>query len=559
MDSIIKKISKTCKELFGIVPDVELTRPEEQFGDYASNVALQLHKILANPELGSPRVIAEKIVSQLPKDGLVAKAEVAGPGFINITLTDEALLAATKEAAITKPKSYTGKVVVVEYSDPNPFKVLHAGHLYQTVFGDSISRLVSAAGGEVHNVNFGGDVGRHVAITMWAILRQLGGENPELLEEIPEKERSTWLAQCYVSGTNAFEDDAKAKDEITALNKRIYNIHNDEDHDSPLAKIYWETRAWSYDYFKSFYKSIGSGFEKYYPESETAPIGLATVQEQLKKGVFEESDGAVVFKGEPYDLHTRVFINSQGLPTYEAKDIGLAIKKWDDYHFDETIIITGNDITEYMKVVLKSLEQFRPNIVERTRHFTHGQVKLQGGVKMSSRKGNIVRAQDILDAANVATKEVTGQVNEQTALGAVKYAFLKQRLGPDVIYNPTESVSLHGSSGPYLQYAYARACSIIEKASERRGTEQTFEPMERRLAQKISHYPEVVEKAVRDLMPHHIANYLYELAQEFNRFYEHNRVVGDEREGLRAELVRCYADALKDGLELLNINAPEKM
>lgn len=559
MQEVKELVELAVKNAFGISCESPLDRPDEKFGDYASNVALQLRKKLSNPPAGGPREIAKKIALELEKNAVIKKVEIAGAGFINITLTDEYLGNALQDVTLSRSNIYKGKVVVVEYSDPNPFKVLHAGHLYQTVFGDSISRLVGRAGGEVHDVNFGGDVGRHVAITMWAILKELGGENPEKLKDIPQDERSNWLAKCYVEGNNSFEDDEQVKTEVLSLNKRIYKIHNDDDHDSSFAKIYWATRQWSYDYFEQFYASIGSGFEKYYPESKTAPIGLKTVKEQLKKGIYEESDGAVVFRGEPYGLHTRVFINSEGLPTYEAKDIGLAIEKWEDYHFDQTIIITGNDITEYMKVVLKSLEQFRPEIAERTKHFTHGQVKLKGGIKMSSRKGNIVRAADILETAREASKKIIGSSNEETVLAAVKFAFLKQRLGPDVVYNPEESVSLQGNSGPYLQYSHARACSVLAKAGSTESTEHNFEPGERTLARKLSEYPEVVANSVDDLMPHHIANYLYELAQEFNRFYEKNRVIGDEREGVRTNLVKCYSDVLKDGLGLLNISAPEKM
>jgi arginyl-tRNA synthetase len=275
--------------------------------------------------------------------------------------------------------------------------------------------------------------------------------------------------------------------------------------------------------------------------------------------VYKESDNAVVFEGEPYGLHTRVFINSHGLPTYEAKDVGLIMQKWQDYHFDRSVIITGNDINEYMKVVLKSIEQFAPDLVARTTHFTHGNVKLAGGVKMSSRKGNILRAVDVLEAAHDANKAASGRDDEQAVLGAVKYAFLKQRIGADLIYDPAESVSLEGNSGPYLQYAHARARSILRKA----GTTETgitdLDPLERSLARKISEYPEVLDKAVAELLPHLICTYLYELAQAFNRFYEHAKVVGDPREATRLQLVGLYADVLRHGLELLGIVAPEQL
>ncbi len=544
-------IAGVCQNLFGTEVSVELARPDEQFGDYATNVALKLAGQLNK----NPREIAEQITKNLEAVEDIAKTEIADPGFINIWLTDKAL----NSLAQTSPeRSLEDKTVVVEYSDPNPFKVLHAGHLYTSIVGDAIANLLEVAGANVHRVNFGGDVGLHVAKTMWAILKRLDGENPDKLNDIPAENHAEWMAEAYVEGTNAYEDDERAKAEIIELNKRVYQLHSDNDQESAFAQIYWVTRQWSYDYFDQFYARIGSHFEKYYPESKTTPLGLQAVREQLGKGVYTESDGAIVFKGEPYGLHTRVFINSQGLPTYEGKDVGLLIAKQNDYHPDKSVIITGNDIAEYMKVVLKSVEQFMPEITKVTTHITHGNVKLAGGVKMSSRKGNILRAVDVLDAAVEANK-TESKDNEQTTLAAVKYAFLKSRIGGDIIYDPKESVALEGNSGPYLQYAHARARSILSKASTQSTELIQLDSNERLLMSKLSEYPEVVNKAVQDLMPHYICTYLYELAQTFNRFYENSRVIGDEREQLRLTLVQNYADTLKAGLKLLNIQAPDKM
>jgi arginyl-tRNA synthetase len=554
---IQQAIKRVCQDLFGIDVEPALTRPDEQFGDYATNIALHLSKQLGK----NPREIAEALAENIKgKSTQIQEATVAGPGFLNLKLTNKAL---AELAESTPSKSLEGQSIVFEYSDPNPFKVLHAGHLYQTVVGDAIANVLEVAGATVHRVNFGGDVGLHVGKTMWAILKALGGEHPEKLADISVAQRSEWLSQRYIEGSNAYEDSETAKQAIVELNKRVYQVHTDNDHDSPFASIYWTTRQWSYDYFDSFYASIGSGFEKYYPESQTAPLGLKTVLEQLEKGVYEKSDGAVVFKGEPYGLHTRVFINSNGLPTYEAKDVGLTMTKWEDYHFDRTIIITGNDITEYMKVVLKSIEQFAPDLAERTTHLTHGQVKLAGGVKMSSRKGNILRAQDVLNTAQEANKNINGTEQPDVVLGAVKYAFVKQSIGPDIIYNPEESVAIQGNSGPYLQYAHARARSVLAKSGLPEGRSlqdlQDLQEGERTLLRKVGEYAETVERVVEELMPHHICSYLYDLAQVFNRFYEHNRVIGDPRQDTRLQLVQAYADTLKKGLELLNIPAPERM
>jgi arginyl-tRNA synthetase len=555
-----ERISQEIKSLFDVDVTVQLTRPEPEFGDYATNIALQLAGRLGK----NPREVADAITARLRGTGDFSEVSVAGPGFINIRISDDLLRSELDKMADSRygqSHAFDGKIVITEYSDPNPFKVLHAGHLYTSVIGDAISNLIEQAGGNVHRVNFGGDVGLHVAKTLWAIIRKLDGEHPEKLFDIPETERSEWMAACYVEGTRAYEDDEQAKSDITSLNKKVYQIHNDNDHESTLAQIYWTCREWSYDYFNAFYKRIGTSFEKYYPESETAPIGLATVLEQKEKGVYEDSEGAVIFKGEPYGLHTRVFINKEGLPTYEAKDVGLSIKKWDDYHFDESVIITGNDITEYMKVVLKSIEQFQPELAKRTLHITHGNVKLAGGVKMSSRKGNFLRAVDVLDVAADENEKIQGNRDDAPVLGAIKYAFLKNRIGPDVIFDPHESVGLQGNSGPYLQYAHARAVSILAKLEGEYVSAQTdtFDLGERSLLVKMTEFGEVIEAATKQLAPHLVCTYLYELAQTFNRFYEASRIVDDPREAIRGRLVSAYAGILKSGLSLLGIQAPSHM
>lgn len=545
-------IAAASKKLFGQNIEPELFRPDEQFGDYATNVAMQLAGKLGK----KPREIAEALSAEIDLSILSEKPTVAGAGFINFKLNHKTLFAAAV-SEIKLPANLANQSVVVEYSDPNPFKVLHVGHLYTSVVGDSVAKLLEAASANVHRVNFGGDVGLHVAKTMWGVIEALAGEDPTKLEEV--KNRAKWLTDCYIKGNQAYENDAK--DEIKKLNQRIYEIQASSDQNSALAKIYWTTRQWSYDYFEQFYKRIGSGFEKYYPESETVEPGMEAVRENLGK-VFAESDGAIVFKGEVHNMHTRVFINSQGLPTYETKDVGLILKKWQDYHFDKSIVITANEIYEYMQVVLKAVEQFAPELVAKTTHITHGLVKLAGKTKMSSRTGNIVEAEAVLDAAKAANKQINNSEDEGVALAAVKYAFLKQRLGADIIFDPAESVSLEGNSGPYLQYAYVRARGILQKAHSKGSAADTnfgLDQSERSLARKISLYPEVVNEAVTELLPSHVTTYLYELAQIFNRFYETNRVVGDSREAIRTKLVAAYADVLKHGLGLLNIAAPEKM
>lgn len=544
-------VAAAVKDLFGVDTEVELTRPDEQFGDYATNVALQLSKQLGK----NPRQIGEALAVKIREN--FADVSVAGPGFLNLKLTDKALANGLNAKPLELKR---GQKILVEYSDPNPLKPLHAGHLYTTLVGDSIARLLEVAGAEVVRLNYGGDVGLHVGKSLWAILRTLGGENPERLAEVPEAERPNWLGARYVEGNNAYEDDEQAKQEIIAINKRVYQLHSDSDHDSPFAQTYWTVRQWSYDYFAQLYQQLQvTPFDRFIPESEVTPLGLDIVREQLAKGVYKESQGAVIFEGEPFGLHTRVFINSEGLPTYETKDVGLLQRKWEDYHFDESIVITANEQAQYYEVMLKSVEQFAPELAQKSKHLTHGVVKLSGGIKMSSRKGNIVSALDIINAAHQAGQESGRNPSEETTLAAIKYALAKNRIGGDIAYDPKESIALEGNSGPYLQYAHARACSILAKAEQKNAELNNLEAAERSILRKITEFTEVMDRAVAELMPHHICTYLYELAQQFNSFYEHNRVLGDPREAVRVQLVAHYAATLRKGLNLLGITAPERL
>lgn len=553
-----KKIAQIIKDEFDVEIDVKLTRPESQFGDYATNVAMQLAKPLGK----SPRDIAQQLVDKLSEMDDFEKVEVAGPGFINLTLTSEGLLDLTKKEPVPL---YAGKTFVFEYSCPNAFKELHTGHLYQTIYGDIVSRLMLVGGAKLHRTSFGGDVGLHVAKSLWGMVDRLGGETPERLEkDIPADAfaRANWISNCYVRGATAYEDNEQTKQAIDELNKTIYGFHDTNDHESPLAQIYWITRQWSYDYFEAFYSLIQVDNQHYYPESETAPVGLKIVREQLKKGSLKESNGAVVFEGdESKHLHTRVFITSKGLPTYETKDIGVIWKEREDYSFDHRYLITGNDQREYMRVVFAAAETFDSSLAGTMTHWTNGTVKFADGKKMSSRLGNVTRAIDVVDAVREKVSELVKDKTmvEDVALGAIKYAFAKYKLGGDIAFDIDETVSLQGNSGPYLQYAHARARRILEKIPGAVVLPAKVHPEDRLLVRKLGEYREIVELSTETLEPHHICNYLFELAQEFNRYYEKNQVVGSEEEAHRAGLVSAYADTLKAGLFILGIAAPEKM
>ena len=641
MQEIKELIKKAIYELYNLDFDPELTpSPENVKADYSTNAPLKLAKDLHK----SPMQIAEeiletfasicnngsKLASETRNDGRKRRGEqkilITPPGFLNFVLSEEFLRSSLdKLDGNFDSDKYKGQTVICEFSDPNPFKVLHVGHLYTSVIGDSIARLFEYAGAKVIRANFGGDVGLHVAKTMY-VLRQKP-INKLTIEDI---------AKCYVEGTAAYEDNEKAHEEITELNKEIYRINaegtgrerlTDPEGDpkmfakqnfgegeepaeltqasttgssNSLAELYWKGRELSYDYFKAFYAKIGVKFDRFYPESTVADLGLAKVREQLDNGVYEYSDGAVIFDGDKYGLHTRVFVNKEGVPTYETKDVGLIFTKWQDYHFDKSIVITGNEQLDYMKVVLKSVEQYAPELVEKTTHLTHGLVKLPGNVKMSSRKGNFLKAVDVLDMVRTALKEEHDSEDETVSLAATKYAFLKYKMGGNIVFDPKESVKMTGNSGPYLLYSCVRAKKILSKVHSVRvadnailkdvsfahdegletvsregddpsevreprndGREQTrsknLHSSERDLIKKLLEYHTVLDEAVSEMAPHKVANYLYELAQAFSRFYENCEVIGSNQESERIKLVKQYLTTMAHGLNILGIDIPESM
>ncbi len=596
MDEIKQKLKLIIKNLYNLNFEPELTpSPDNIDADYSTNAPLKLAKDLHK----APMQIAEELNKEL-------NVGISNPGFLNFNLSDNYL--SQKLDSLnndfnneTKSSEFSGKTVICEFSDPNPFKVLHVGHLYTSIVGDSISRLYEYAGANVIRANFGGDVGLHVAKTSYALLRN--GLTPDALtiEDI---------SKCYVEGTAAYDEDEQAHAEITRLNKEIYRINTEGIHgrvtdsqgdpreslagdsesgrtrpEDRLTDLYWKGRELSYEYFNNFYASIGVKFDKYYPESTVAALGLETVKKELAAGVYEESDGAVIFNGDKFGLHTRVFINKEGVPTYEAKDVGLIFTKNNDYHFDKSVVITGNEQLEYMKVVLKSIEQYAPDLVAKTSHLTHGLVKLPGNVKMSSRKGNFLKAVDVLDLVRDELKSEYDSTDEKVSLAATKYAFLKYKMGGNIIFDPKESVKMTGNSGPYLLYSCVRAKKILSNALAQdegletvsregydpsevteplgRGREGTgsrdLHPSERALIKKLLEYRSVLADSVAEMAPHKVANYLYELAQDFSRFYENCQVSGSSEEKERLKIVKVYLDTMTHGLNILGIEIPEEM
>lgn len=548
-DYVATEIAKVIKKVFDVELTPEVTRPEPQFGDAASNVALQLTKQVGKP----PRGIAETIARKLRENKHIIEVSVAGPGFINIRVSD-AFIASTLDAPLPA-NARADQTVVIETNNPNPFKDLHIGHAYNCIVADTVANLLEASGAETHRVSYHGDIGLHVGKSMWAILKFIDGDITKF-ETIETHERSQFMSRMYVEGSQAYQDDEAAKVRINELTKQSFVL------DDPFYKeVYDICKVWSFAYIDGAIKRLGSqSVERRYLESEADIAGTATVHEHIGD-VFIESDSAIIYDGSHEQLNTCVFISSRGTSLYAARDLGLMQLKQQEFHPQKSYIVTGGEQRDYFKTVIRAAEKALPELDEVTENISTGMVKLSTG-KMSSRTGEVLNIEWLFEQLEVAAKTHSDEADPNVITGALRYTLLKVRVGSDVIFDVNESLSIEGNSGPYLQYAHARARSILAK---KRGVSKTelndtsFDEYERTLALKLTEYAEALSRATNELLPHHICTYLYELAQTFNRFYEHSRVLDDPREALRLQLALRYADTLRDGLHLLGIPAPERL
>lgn len=564
---LIDRLLDTVRAQF---PDVSygtfsVVHPDnEAHGDFSTNLPM----VLAGALKQSPLVIAETIKQALPELKEVARVEVAPPGYINFFLSTEYLW---REAvsSVTNPRyghlaQEEQKTIVFEYGQPNTHKVPHVGHLFSYCYGESCVRLLEALGQTVKRTNYQGDVGPHVARCLWAYIKS-GAQEPATLDE-----KVNYLQLCYQQGSAAYEDDPEARKEIDTINRQIYS------QDPAIMPIWEKTRQWSLDAYRRFESRLGIRYDRCYLESEVYELGLETVRANIGT-VFEEDEGAVVFRGEKYGLHTRVFITRQGTPPYEAKDLGLVQLKDRDFHFDRCIIETGNDQAGYWDVEQKAIELVFPEFEGKIEHIHHGMINLSTG-KMSSRTGQILsafslvelvkeRVLDRLESDRYDSEEERARTAEIIALGAIRFSFLKSSPGKDISFDVETSIANEGFSGPYLQYAYSRTQSILRKSDEQKTpdiaelAQYELNAEEAAVLRYVYQFPETVKSAATSYAPQILCGYLFNLAQRFSGLYSQHQIIGsgDESESVRLVLTQAVAGVLKNGLDLLGIQVSEKM
>ncbi len=562
----IKNEIKKLLQSAGVEGDIKITTPpRSEMGD----LSFAVFGTTAHQGLRQIGELVGKMNKIKNDNGFNFIDKIAQAGhYINFFLNPKTLaknvLSAVDKKDFGRSKSGKGQKIMVEFAHPNTHKAFHIGHLRNITTGESMSRIFENAGYKVVRANYQGDVGLHIAKCMWGIARTM--DEYEATKKKSAEEKAKFLGRVYALGGQAYEKDEQTKKEIVDLNEKIY-----AGGDKELNKIYKETRQWSLDYFEIIYKRVGTHFDRLYFESEVFERGIGIVEDCVKKGILEASQGAVIFAGEKYGLHNRVFLNSKGLPTYEAKDLALAELQLKEYNPKVIFHLVAKEQTEYFRVVFKALEFVLPKSKGREEHLVYGWVSLKEG-KMSSRTGNVVLGEWLLDEVKNKIRELVKdheikdaeEVTEKVAMAAVKYSFLRTGATNDIAFDINESVSLTGDSGPYLLYIVARIKSIFRKYGQRLGKlaiPEVIEPAEKNLLNQIVEFEEVAARAAKEHDPSKIAHYLLDLAQSFNNFYNLCPVLKSEGVALsfRLHLIKAVEQAMTKGLYLLGIETVEEM
>ncbi len=568
VQTIQQSISSALSEL-GITYEGNITieHPRElSHGDFATNIAMILGKGLGR----NPRELADAIAEKINTPEITS-VEVADPGFINIRLSDEFL---SNEIKVVREKgdfygwneSQKGKNILVEHSSPNLFKPFHIGHMMNNTVGEAMTRLCRTTGAEVSMISYPSDVSLGIGKAVWQFL-EYGIKKIDEFETISEKMQ--FLGRCYAEGTQAFVDNRELETSVRAITQDIY-----EHRDTPAYEAYKIGRDLNLEYFIQMTARLGSAFDGFIFESEAGKVSKEIIAEHTPS-VYTESNGAVIFEPTESDLeenkslHTRVFINKDGNPTYEAKDTGLLKLKFERYNPDLSIFITDSEQGPYFEVVKTAAGKVNPEWQDKTIHKTHGRMQFKGE-KMSSRLGNTPIVSDILDAVNeevyirAGERELSQDQADMISIAAVKYAVLRTQAGKNINFNPDTSLSFEGDSGPYLQYTYARSQSMLRKATEQGIVINSDRPDNWEttdIERVLYRYPMMVEQAFADLAPHTVVTYITELAQAFNSWYGNTKIVDvdDPTSGYKLALTDAVAQVIKNGLWVLGIDAPNEM
>lgn len=546
------------------VPPMKVERPkDEQFGEYTTNVALMLSKLVKKSPMDIAELLKEKILNHVQDDEVsFEKIEVVAPGHINFYLSSsyfQGVISSVLQKKYPKlPVSLVNEKVMVEYSQPNTHKEFHIGHLRNVFIGSTIVNVLRKSGDEVISANYIGDTGTHIAKCLWGLVTFHSHDDLDAIEN-----KAEFLGKVYSEATQKIEENPEYEEAFKAVQKKFDNG------DEELVNLWKKTKGWSMDEFEKIYTTLGVSFDEYFFESIEEEAGKKLLPELLEKGVVEKSEGAVIANLEQYNLGVLVLVRKDGGVLYGLKDIPLAKQKFEEFGIDRSIYVVDVRQSLYLKQLFKILELcgFHKKMV----HCGYEFVALKGGESMSSRKGNIIPAQMLMNemTAKVRTQFPESPNPEKIAIGAIKFAMLKHGAGSKIEFDIDESVRLDGATGPYVQYAHARITRILAKAKEKGIAfehepvkERVLEEKEKDLIREVSKFPELLLEVRESYEVHKLAHYVLRLADRFHSFYNDCVVVDEGNKELSSErlkLVSAVRTVLAETLALMGISAPEKM
>jgi arginyl-tRNA synthetase len=590
---LTQALIQAVKELYGQdVPEkmvqVQKTRPE-----FDGDLTIVVFPLLRMSRKG-PEQTAEELGGFFVKQLKEVESFNVIKGFLNLSIAQGFWLGFFDESRTEaefgiKPVSETAPVVI-EYSSPNTNKPLHLGHIRNNLLGWSVSEILKASGENVKKVNLVNDRGIHICKSMLAWQRWGEGVTPvssgkkgdKLVGDfyvLFDKKYKEEIADLTAKGMDAEE----ASKQAPLLLEAKTMLKKWEEGDEEVRKLWSEMNGWVYDGFEVTYKRMGVEFDKVYYESDTYLLGKSLVEEGLKKGIlFKKEDGSVWCDLSSDGLDEKLLLRADGTSVYMTQDLGTAQLRYDDYHPQELIYVVGNEQNYHFEVLRLILKKLGREWAESIVHLSYGMVELPEG-KMKSREGTVVDADDLMDEMYNTAKQTTeelGKYNDFTeeeadklyhmlSLGALKYFILKVDPKKTMMFNPAESIDFNGNTGPFIQYTHARIRSLVRKGKEQdyKWENKSFKKMEvafkeKSLIKLLYDYPQIVDSAAQNFSPAMIANYAYDLAKEFNQFYQEITIfkeTDEEKRDFRLALSEFTGNTIKSAMNLLGIEVPERM
>lgn len=483
------------------------------------------------------------------------------------------------------PVNSNSPKVMIEFSSPNTNKPLHLGHIRNNLLGHSISKIMEASGNQVTKVNLVNDRGIHICKSMLAWKENGNGETPESTAMKGDHLVGKYYVQfdkMYKSQVETLLQEGKSRKEAEAGAPVLENaremLRKWESEDEEIRVLWEKMNGWVYDGFKETYRRLGVQFDKTYYESNTYKLGKEIVLEGFDKGVFyKKGDGSVWVNLEDKGLDHKLLLRSDGTSVYMTQDVGTAHQRYNESGFDSLIYVVGNEQNYHFQVLALVLEKMGFDWFDRLFHLSYGMVELPEG-KMKSREGTVVDADDLMDEMEKTAKQMSEELGKlegftseeratiyrQVGMGALKYFILKVDPKKSMTFDPRESVDFNGNTGPFIQYTFARIQSVKRKGEHTPKTISNSELNDKEIAliRMMFEFPEIIKEASRTLNPSLVANFLYELAKEFNQFYHDYSILSAEKEeqvGLRLLLVEAVGQIVESGMELLGIEVPERM